>query len=66
QPKTVGDNPWHGLTLEWMTSSPPPLHNFHKQPIPKVGPYDYGYPVHHGPKTVPGMSGKEIVHGTGD
>ena len=59
------DNPWLGLTLEWQTASPPPLHNFEKQPIPKVGPYDYGYPVHE-PKKVPGLGGKEIVHGTGD
>lgn len=60
------DNPWLGLTLEWQTTSPPPLHNFPKQPIPKIGPYDYGYPVHHEPKNVPGIGGKEIVHGTGD
>ncbi len=59
------DNPWLGLTLEWQTSSPPPLHNFEKQPIPKIGPYDYGYPVHE-PKKAPGLGGKEIVHGTGD
>ncbi|HWQ31293.1 MAG TPA: cytochrome c oxidase subunit I [Blastocatellia bacterium] len=61
----AADNPWLGLTLEWQTASPPPLHNFEKQPIPKVGPYDYGYPVHE-PKRVPGLGGKEIVHGTGD
>jgi cytochrome c oxidase subunit 1 len=28
QPKTAGDDPWEGNTLEWMTSSPPPEHNF--------------------------------------
>ncbi len=27
-PKTAGDDPWEGNTLEWMTSSPPPEHNF--------------------------------------
>ena len=61
----ASDNPWLGLTLEWQTSSPPPMHNFEHQPIPKVGPYDYGYPVHE-PKKVPGIGGKEIIHGTGD
>lgn len=24
----AGDNPWNAWTLEWSTSSPPPLHNF--------------------------------------
>jgi cytochrome c oxidase subunit 1 len=28
QPKIAGDDPWEGNTLEWMTSSPPPEHNF--------------------------------------
>ena len=28
----AGDNPWHGYTLEWATTSPPPEHNFHKLP----------------------------------
>ena len=28
----AGDNPWHGYTLEWATSSPPPEHNFHRLP----------------------------------
>jgi cytochrome c oxidase subunit I len=40
----AADNPWGGLTLEWQTSSPPPLHNFEKQPNTKIGPYDYGLP----------------------
>ncbi|MBI5267757.1 MAG: cytochrome c oxidase subunit I, partial [candidate division Zixibacteria bacterium] len=34
-------NPWGGLTLEWRTSSPPPVHNFDTQPIVEHGPYDY-------------------------
>ena len=34
-------DPWGGTTLEWSTSSPPPLHNFSKPPK-KVGyPYDF-------------------------
>ena len=63
--EVASDNPWLGLTLEWQTSSPPPMHNFEHQPIPKIGPYDYGHPVHE-PKKVPGLGGKEIIHGTGD
>ena len=34
QPKTAGDNPWDGSTLEWATSSPPPEHDF--DAIPEV------------------------------
>jgi cytochrome c oxidase subunit 1 len=36
------DNPWQGLTLEWMTTSPPPPENFEKDPVLATGPYDYG------------------------
>lgn len=35
-------NPWNGITLEWQTKSPPPLHNFDKAPeLVKGGPYNY-------------------------
>ncbi len=35
-------NPWGGTTLEWQTPSPPPLHNFDKEPIVlEEGPYYY-------------------------
>ena len=34
-------NPWGGASLEWQTTSPPPVENFSQPPI--VGdPYDYG------------------------
>ena len=28
----AGDNPWDAYTLEWATSSPPPIHNFERVP----------------------------------
>jgi len=34
-------NPWGALSLEWQTSSPPPLHNFHAPPTVQEGPYAY-------------------------
>ena len=30
--KPAGDNPWNAWTLEWATTSPPPVENFHKLP----------------------------------
>ncbi|PSB22137.1 cytochrome c oxidase subunit I [Phormidesmis priestleyi ULC007] len=38
----ASDNPWRGLTLEWMTTSPPPVENFEADPVLATGPYDYG------------------------
>ncbi len=40
--KKAGDNPWRGLTLEWMTTSPPAIENFEGVPVLATGPYDYG------------------------
>ena len=33
--RPAGDDPWEGQTLEWATSSPPPLRNF-DQPLPPI------------------------------
>jgi cytochrome c oxidase subunit I len=30
--KLAGDNPWNAWTLEWATTSPPPVHNFDQVP----------------------------------
>ncbi len=40
--KPAGANPWGGLTLEWMLSSPPPIFNFPVTPRVIGGPYRYG------------------------
>lgn len=39
--KEAGPNPWGAKTLEWQTSSPPPLENFLVQPVVTAGPYEY-------------------------
>ncbi len=39
--KPAEANPWGGITLEWQTSSPPPLLNFDKAPVVNHGPYDF-------------------------
>ncbi|HIK54152.1 MAG TPA: cytochrome c oxidase subunit I [Synechococcales cyanobacterium M55_K2018_004] len=38
----AGDNPWNSLSLEWTTSSPPPIENWDVVPAITHGPYDYG------------------------
>jgi cytochrome c oxidase subunit 1 len=40
--KEAPRNPWHALTLEWQTSSPPIIENFEEEPVLWSGPYDYG------------------------
>ncbi len=40
-PKASG-NPWRAMTLEWTTSSPPIIENWHTLPVVKHGPYAYG------------------------
>jgi len=37
-------NPWQANTLEWSTTSPPPLHNFATIPVVHRGPYEYSAP----------------------
>jgi len=37
----AGPNPWRATGLEWLTSSPPPQHNFARTPIVKAPPYQY-------------------------
>jgi cytochrome c oxidase subunit I len=38
----AGPNPWRALGLEWTVSSPPPIHNFEKDPEVDADPYGYG------------------------
>ncbi len=40
--KIAGANPWRALTLEWATTSPPPVTNFIDDPVPFPDPYGYG------------------------
>ena len=37
-------NPWQARTLEWQTTSPPPVENFPVPPVVHGHPYDYGVP----------------------
>ena len=36
-------NPWNAVTLEWTTSSPPPIENWSVLPVVTRSPYDYGH-----------------------
>jgi len=42
--KVTEENPWQATTLEWTTSSPPPVHNFAATPSVHRGPYEYSVP----------------------
>ncbi len=37
----AGNNPWQATGLEWQTTSPPPKHNFERQPVVTAAPYMY-------------------------
>ncbi len=37
----AGRNPWGAVGLEWQTTSPPPLHNFHEMPVVDFEAYEY-------------------------
>ncbi len=37
-------NPWNAASLDWRVPSPPPVHQFHEEPIITDGPYDYDIP----------------------
>lgn len=50
----AAENPWHGRTLEWATTSPPPRDNFTTPP--KVVSSFYWYDEHTGEATVPADS----------
>jgi len=50
-------NPWQARTLEWQTTSPPPEHNFLREPEVLGDPYGYGEPGSvHAVATVAGAS----------
>jgi cytochrome c oxidase subunit 1 len=55
QGPVASSNPWKAHTLEWQTSSPPPLENFPTEPEVVGSPYPYGVPgaVH----AIMGMAG---------
>jgi cytochrome c oxidase subunit 1 len=40
--KPAGDNPWRGLSFEWLTTSPPAVENFEQLPVLTIGVYEYG------------------------
>lgn len=55
--KTYGD-PWNGRTLEWSTSSPPPVYNFAR--IPTVSERDPLFAIKHGKREEPKMDYEDI------
>jgi cytochrome c oxidase subunit 1 len=39
--KRASDNPWDSRSYEWYVASPPPKHNFVREPVFPLDPYDY-------------------------
>jgi cytochrome c oxidase subunit 1 len=39
--KKAPRNPWGSASLEWQTTTPPPLYNFVHDPVITRGPYEY-------------------------
>jgi cytochrome c oxidase subunit 1 len=54
----AGDNPWRALTPEWLTSSPPPVENWHGEAPLVHEPYGYGTPP--GALPVEDATGEEL------
>jgi cytochrome c oxidase subunit 1 len=52
--RNAPSNPWGGTTLEWTTPSPPPLHNFVKEPEVLDYPYDFSKIIEESSKTTKG------------
>ncbi len=44
--KIAGNNPWNGLTPEWLTTSPPPVENWEGEAPLVNEPYGYGKDYH--------------------
>jgi cytochrome c oxidase subunit 1 len=42
-PRSV-DNPWGSKGYEWLSTSPPPKHNFHETPVITEPPHSYQKP----------------------
>jgi len=40
----ASNNPWEANSLEWTTTSPPPVYNYEKVPQVYRGPYEYSHP----------------------
>ena len=54
----TGGDPWNGRTLEWSTTSPPPVYNFAK--IPTVDSRDPFWAIKHGEAPIPKQEYEDI------